>query len=110
MTKEEILEKSRTENASGDEREMQIQRDAGSWAYIIGLFLALLVRVINSHFDGPTSTDTAASLIWIGMSAANSIRMAKQTCSRFYIITSVLLSLFTVFTFATFVYCVSHGI
>lgn len=110
MTKEEILAKSRKENASGDEREKQVQRDAGSSAYILGLFLALLVRIINSHFDGPTSVDTAATLVWEGMMAMNAAHLGKQTNSRFYKISAVVLGLFAVFTFVFFVHCIKHGI
>ena len=110
MTKEEILEKSRNDNASGDEREKEIHREASSYSHIIGLFLCILVRIVNRHYDGPKSVDTAAALIWIGMYAVNSATLAKKLNSRFYKVCAVIFTLFTLFTFGVFVYTLKQGI
>ena len=110
MTKEEILEKSRNDNASGDEREKEIHRDASSNSHIIGLFLCILVRIVNHFYDGPQSVGIAAELIWAGMYAVNSATLAKKLNSRFYKVCAVIFTLFTLFTFGVFVYTLKQGI
>ena len=110
MTREEILEKSRTDNAAGDEREKQAHRDASSSSHILGLLLCILVRIINRHFDGPMSVDAAATLIWVGMFAMNSAHLAKQLGSRFHRIAAVLLTLSAVSSFVMFIYALRQGI
>ena len=110
MTREEILEKSRNDNASGDEREKEIHREASSYSHIIGLLLCILVRIVNRHYDGPISVDTAAALIWIGMYAVNSASLGKKLNSRFHKVAAVILTLFTLFTFGVFVYTLKQGI
>ena len=110
MTKEEILEKSRKDNASGDEREKEIHRDASSNSHIIGLLLCILVRIVNHFYDGPQSVDIAAALIWEGMYAVNSATLAKKLNSRFYKVCAVIFTLFTLFTFGVFVYTLKQGI
>ena len=110
MTKEEILEMSRNDNASGDEREKEIHREASSYSHIIGLFLCILVRIVNHFYDGPQSVDMAAALIWIGMYAVNSASLGKKLNSRFHKVAAVILTLFTLFTFGVFIHTLKQGI
>lgn len=53
MTKEEILEKSRKENKSGDEREKEILSDATKYSYIVMIFFAAFYSFIRSQKGEP---------------------------------------------------------
>ena len=59
MTKDEILKKSRTDNAAGDEREKAIQALAGDLAGIYALLLAVVIGIITTASNGPEFLNNA---------------------------------------------------
>lgn len=48
MNKEEILEKSRTENKLQDEMEKEVNAKAGFWGAKIGVFISALILFLNT--------------------------------------------------------------
>ena len=51
MTKEEILEKSRSDNAGKDIEDLEVQKTAATVAYFSSFGLCLLVSILNWIFD-----------------------------------------------------------
>lgn len=72
MTKEEILEKSRQENKHSDEREKQIQTNAGVVSRNAALMVCALLMRLNTQFDGSWSLHFALFALASGMGAARS--------------------------------------
>lgn len=110
MTKEEILEKSRNENKGFDEREYQVQIQAGNMARGIGLVLCCLVVFLNIRFDGPRSVRCAAWGINFGMMAVqywvSAIRLKKTGDW----VMAVLISVFFLLTGVDFIICTISGV
>lgn len=69
MTREEILEKSRKENKSSDEREQQISNRARAISGAIGLTLCMLLNLINSYNHGPAAVGSAMWTVACGIYA-----------------------------------------
>ena len=71
MTRDEILEKSRKENESGDERELYTLLRGSNIAKAVGLALCLFVVFLTDTFGGdPTASFGAFSIYW-GMFATD---------------------------------------
>ena len=65
MTRDEILEKSRRENQSGDEREQRVIAQGGSIAKAVGLALCMLIVFLTDTFgDNPTASFGAFAIYW----------------------------------------------
>lgn len=104
MTREEILEKSREENKGMDERELQSMFQGGYLSHSIGLVLCSLVRLLNSHFDGPNSTNYAVWFVLFGMYAAYFWTLAQKSRKKslwVVMIASVIISLISAERFIT---------
>lgn len=77
LTKEEILEKYREENINGDERTQKEKINAGNIAFMVGLWIAVIMNLIYRILgrDIPYEVD----LIWFTMwSVNNFLCYAKQ--------------------------------
>ena len=71
MTREEILEKSRKENQSGDEREQYVIAKSGSIAKAVGLAMCMIIVFLTDTFgDNPTASFAAFAIYW-GMYATD---------------------------------------
>ena len=65
MTREEILEKSRKENQTGDEREQRVITQGGSIAKAVGLALCMLIGFLTDTFgDNPAARFGAFAIDW----------------------------------------------
>ena len=65
MTREEILEKSRKENQTGDEREQRVILHSGNIAKAVGLALCMLIVFLTDTFgDNPTASFGAFAIYW----------------------------------------------
>lgn len=65
MTKEEILEKSRDDNAGRDIEDLEIQKTAGSTAYFASLGFCILVSVLSYIFTKKISLE--CWIVFFGM-------------------------------------------
>lgn len=85
MTKDEILEKSRSEGAGYmDEREDQIDNISGCFAFHFGCILCLLLGVVAGICNGPIIICHALGSIFFGMWSAYSIYMAIRSKLKVY--------------------------
>ena len=67
MTREEILEKSRKENQSGDEREQRVIAQGGSIAKAVGLALCMLMVFLGDVLGADPAAGLGAFGIYWGM-------------------------------------------
>ncbi len=67
MTKDEILERSRKENSSGDEREQAVILRGGSIAKGIGLALCMIVVFLGDVLGADPASGLGAFAIYWGM-------------------------------------------
>lgn len=96
MNKEEILAKSRRENATQDERELQIFYRAGSIAKAVGGLLCVWISYICTiMFDDLGIITSACWSIYMGMSAVEYwIYAARVKSKRMYWVWASLFSIF----------------
>lgn len=79
MNKDEILSRSRHENAGQDERELQIRMKAGNIAKAVGgLICGIIVLLEALLSDGTTFVGIACWTMYAGMTAVEDVLLAVQ--------------------------------
>ena len=94
MNKDEILAKSRYENAGQDERELQIQMKAGSIAKAFGGLLCLLLNMISVLvMENNMLICLTCDLIYCGMLAVENWIIGIRLKKKMYAIGAVVFTL-----------------
>ena len=73
MTREEILEKSRRENESMDEREQAVMLRSSSIAKAVGLALCMLVVLVSDILGADPSASLSSFAIYWGMQGTDRV-------------------------------------
>ncbi len=93
MTKEEILQKARTENKGSDEVRRSLEGTAGRYRGIIGVFIALALTILDNYIWKTYVIGAAAYLTYSAAEASSSWILWKHLRSRGELAKAILLSI-----------------
>lgn len=110
MTREEILEKSRAENKTMDEREQGVILRGSSIAKGVGLALCLLVVFLGDVLGADPSSGLGAFAIYWGMYGTDRAYRWWKLRERFDLLLAVGSFAFTIALMVTFLYVIVKGV
>lgn len=99
MNRDEVLAKSRRENAAQDERELQIHQRAGMISKAVGVVLCALINfVVTIAADDLGIVSAVCNIIYIGMFATESwVCAVKLKNKKLYWWAAIILTVFFAF-------------